>query len=118
MTFGKWIKYSFYAVLIGSPFLVLAAWKTHTDPVRRSVESSLVNDQQLVQRVGAVQDVALRKSTYVQPGILHNGERTEGYNLYDYSVKGQSSSVLIRERVAQAEQNKTDGVEYSVEYRR
>jgi hypothetical protein len=118
MTIGKWLKYSSVAVLIGSPLLIFGAWKTHTDPVRKSLENSLIYDQQLVQRVGGIQALELRKATYVQPGILHSGERTAGYNLYDYSVRGELSSAFIRVRVVESEQAQLDSVGYSIEYQR
>ncbi len=118
MTFRKWIKYTLYTLLIVSPVIILMQWKVHTDPVRRSVEASLARDQGLFSRVGTVQEINLKKSTYVQPGIRHSGERTEGYNLYHYYVKGRSSTAAINVRVAESELKKTDGVEYSIEYQR
>lgn len=117
MTLKKWIKYTFYFIIVLSPVMILAQWKVYSDPIRRSVEASLANDKQLYRKVGAVQEVKLKRSTYVQPGILHSGERTEGYNIYDFVIEGQLASALIRVQVAETEFTKTDGVEYRVEYR-
>ena len=115
MCYERKIKNGFLAIFVLTA-LVVAAWYTYKDPIRREVEPRLFEDKDLSRRVGSVRDVSLRSATYVQASTSRTGVRTGGYNLYTYSVYGVDASLVVQVRVEDDQKSPTGGLEYSIEY--
>lgn len=71
-------------------------------PENLEVERFIFNNAVISEKLGGIESVKAKKSTYVQEGVGHDGRVSSAYNIFRYVVVGRTNkaNVSIRENVS------------------
>lgn len=95
----KTVKYIISLLAIVALLLI---FHSYFAPDNSEVEMFIFNNAVISEKLGGIESVKAKKSTYVQEGVGHDGKVSPAYNIFRYVVVGKSNkaNISIRENIS------------------
>lgn len=85
------IKYFTWMLLI----IVMLFFINKFSPKNSGAELYIFKNEELAFKVGKIETVKLRKSTYVQASVGYDGKLSPAYNTFQYLVVGETTKAIM-----------------------
>ena len=88
------LNHTKWSLYLSVPIVVVVLFLIRQDPNIELAKEFLSSNNAVVKQVGNVSNISLYSATYVDDAIDYDNNLTQGYNLYDYKIRGTKGTLL------------------------